>query len=86
MDPEHLQAARQGVARNHRILNLSGKHSIRFCRRSPSDQRMGSFFSCWSFRDVGKRQFDGDGRKDVIKSGVSGISAIGFNSLKVLTV
>ena len=47
---------------------------------------MGSFFLCWSFRDVGKRQFDGDGRKGVIKSGVSGISAIGFNFLKVLTV
>jgi len=41
--------------------------------------------SFWSFRDVG-REFNGDGRKRVINSRVSGISAIGFNFLKDLTI
>ena len=42
--------------------------------------------SFWSFRDVGRREFNGDGRKRAINSGVSGISAIGFNFLKDLTI
>jgi hypothetical protein len=42
--------------------------------------------SCWSFRDVGRREFDGDGRKRTINSRVSGISGIGFNFLKDLTI
>ena len=42
--------------------------------------------SSWSFRDAGRREFNGDGRKHAINSGVSCISAIGFNFLKNLTI
>ena len=41
----------------------------------------------WPFGDDGRREFDGDGGlKRVTNSGVSGISAIGFNFLKDLTI
>ena len=37
---------------------------------------------CWSFGGDGRREFSRDGRKCVTNSGVSGISAIGFNFLQ----
>jgi hypothetical protein len=41
---------------------------------------------CWSFGDERSRELDGDGRKRVICSGMSGTSGIGLNFLKDLTI
>jgi hypothetical protein len=48
----------------------------------PSNRGVVGDNPCWSFGDA-RREFDGDGRKRVINSG---ISAIGFNFLKDLTI
>ena len=41
---------------------------------------------CWSFGDDRRRELEGDGRKRVTCSGMSGTSGIGLNFLKDLTI
>ena len=51
--------------------------------RKPSNRGVVGDNPCWSFGDDAWREFDGDGRKCVINSGVSGISAIVSISWKI---